>query len=429
MRSFLRVTSRAGRNVVDVGSGAGGPGLALHLARPDLTRDAGRAAAEAGLVSADGSRPAGDGRARVASCASCAKRARTRQLARRVVRRRVVARHAWRRRSGSRSERGSLAPRARCGSSWPASPPPQVEGWKATHDEALSLAAHRRRAPRGALRAFADERRSLRLSRDRESPARRGLHGRSLAALFDRLVLRRRIVSSGADRGGLGEWTGCATSKPSATEQPTFPSSYLGARRAAPIRTSFEACPGNLVWWGFFAAMTRSWCSTHRCTSSSAFAAPRHRPAAARGRRRRHGARRGRALSDRRSIPLERRRARSRRRGRSRGPVRAIRGSRRRHPRLALHRRRARGPPRRRPGRAKGADGRVARRSEIAIGVGPVGIERVGDRLIVNCVLDHALVIQKLDPSGAPASEPPIRIVQDGPIWSFAAQRGRAAGC
>jgi hypothetical protein len=62
-----------------------------------------------------------------------------------------------------------------------------------------------------------------------------------------------------------------------------------------------------------------------------------------------------------------------------------------------------------------------ARRSEIRMGTGPAAIERTGDRLIVNCVLDHALLIQKLDPSGKPAAEPPIRIVHDGPLWSFAA--------
>jgi hypothetical protein len=59
--------------------------------------------------------------------------------------------------------------------------------------------------------------------------------------------------------------------------------------------------------------------------------------------------------------------------------------------------------------------------SEVPVGAGPVAIERVGDRLIVNCLLDHTLVIQKLESSGAISTEPPIRIVHDGPFWSFAA--------
>jgi hypothetical protein len=61
-------------------------------------------------------------------------------------------------------------------------------------------------------------------------------------------------------------------------------------------------------------------------------------------------------------------------------------------------------------------------RREIPVGNGPTSLARVGDRLIVDCLLDHALVIQKLDAGGAPTADPPIRIVHDGPIWSFAAR-------
>jgi hypothetical protein len=64
-----------------------------------------------------------------------------------------------------------------------------------------------------------------------------------------------------------------------------------------------------------------------------------------------------------------------------------------------------------------------ARRRELPIGNGPARLQRLGDRLIVDCILDHALVIQRLDPGGAPAAEPPVRIVHDGPIWGFAAAR------
>jgi hypothetical protein len=61
-------------------------------------------------------------------------------------------------------------------------------------------------------------------------------------------------------------------------------------------------------------------------------------------------------------------------------------------------------------------------RFDVTVGNGPIRIERIGDRLVVDCLLDHALVIHKLEPSGALAPEPPIRIVHDGPIWSFAAK-------
>ncbi len=66
----------------------------------------------------------------------------------------------------------------------------------------------------------------------------------------------------------------------------------------------------------------------------------------------------------------------------------------------------------------------VGRRRDLVVGNGPIRMARVGDRLIIDCLLDHALVIQRLEPSGMPASEPPFRIVLDGPIWSFAAREG-----
>ena len=64
-----------------------------------------------------------------------------------------------------------------------------------------------------------------------------------------------------------------------------------------------------------------------------------------------------------------------------------------------------------------------APRGAMPIGNGPARIERVGDRLIVDCILDHALVIWRLAAGGRPAAEAPVRIVHDGPIWSFAAAR------
>jgi hypothetical protein len=51
---------------------------------------------------------------------------------------------------------------------------------------------------------------------------------------------------------------------------------------------------------------------------------------------------------------------------------------------------------------------------------GPVSLQFLGDFLAVDCLLDHALLFVKLDPTGAPSREPPLRIAHDGPIWSFA---------
>jgi hypothetical protein len=65
---------------------------------------------------------------------------------------------------------------------------------------------------------------------------------------------------------------------------------------------------------------------------------------------------------------------------------------------------------------------RVVSRQERFVGNGPVRIEEVGDRLIVDCLLDHALVVTKLERDGRLADEAPIRIAHDGPIWGFAAR-------
>jgi cytochrome c peroxidase len=70
----------------------------------------------------------------------------------------------------------------------------------------------------------------------------------------------------------------------------------------------------------------------------------------------------------------------------------------------------------------KGAE-RLVVHASTKIGNGPIRIERVGDALVVDCLLDHALVIVKLDATGTPSQAAPIRIVHDGPIWAFAARR------
>jgi hypothetical protein len=62
---------------------------------------------------------------------------------------------------------------------------------------------------------------------------------------------------------------------------------------------------------------------------------------------------------------------------------------------------------------------RIAARREIGTCRGPIRVMRVADRLIADCLLDHALVVHRLDASGAPSADPPVIIRHDGPIWGF----------
>ena len=70
-------------------------------------------------------------------------------------------------------------------------------------------------------------------------------------------------------------------------------------------------------------------------------------------------------------------------------------------------------------GNRRDAVGHMGTRREMGSCRGPIRAAKVADRLIADCVLDHRLVIHRLEPSGAPSAEPPIEIRHDGPIWSF----------
>jgi hypothetical protein len=69
-------------------------------------------------------------------------------------------------------------------------------------------------------------------------------------------------------------------------------------------------------------------------------------------------------------------------------------------------------------GPSKGDIEPVAWRHEIPIGHGPIRVARVGSLLIVDLLLDHALVVLRADEQGRPCGEL-ARIQHDGPIWSF----------
>jgi hypothetical protein len=61
---------------------------------------------------------------------------------------------------------------------------------------------------------------------------------------------------------------------------------------------------------------------------------------------------------------------------------------------------------------------KISHRHEKPIGRGPIGVARVGSLLLVNCLLEHAVVALRVDRDGR-AVGPPLRIQQDGPLWSF----------
>jgi hypothetical protein len=64
-------------------------------------------------------------------------------------------------------------------------------------------------------------------------------------------------------------------------------------------------------------------------------------------------------------------------------------------------------------------------RQEIAAGTGAFRVDRAGDRVIADSLLDHTLSLYPVDARGMPIEERVIRIHNDGPIWSFAAaERG-----
>ena len=69
-----------------------------------------------------------------------------------------------------------------------------------------------------------------------------------------------------------------------------------------------------------------------------------------------------------------------------------------------------------RPGRAP-PDHRV----DTPLCHGPVRVLRAGAAVVVNCLLDHAIVVRAVDGHGVPVAAGEVRIVHDGPMWGVAA--------
>ena len=61
----------------------------------------------------------------------------------------------------------------------------------------------------------------------------------------------------------------------------------------------------------------------------------------------------------------------------------------------------------------------IAERRDVLVGAGPVKLERIGSWLVVDCLLDHSLVILGVDADGFADPSPRATIEHDGPIWSF----------
>jgi hypothetical protein len=58
-------------------------------------------------------------------------------------------------------------------------------------------------------------------------------------------------------------------------------------------------------------------------------------------------------------------------------------------------------------------------RIDMPIGRGPLRVARVGQYVVVDCLLDHSLVVRRVDAKGVPVVAGEARIVHDGPIWGF----------
>jgi hypothetical protein len=69
----------------------------------------------------------------------------------------------------------------------------------------------------------------------------------------------------------------------------------------------------------------------------------------------------------------------------------------------------------------EGVAGPPESRADLPICHGPQRLLRISDALLVDCLLDHEIVLRKVDRRGFPVSEGEVRIVHDGPMWGMSA--------
>ncbi len=83
-------------------------------------------------------------------------------------------------------------------------------------------------------------------------------------------------------------------------------------------------------------------------------------------------------------------------------------------------------------GASKGGDPARApisfRRVDAAAGHGALRVARVGPYVVVDALLDHALLVRRVDAAGVPVTLGEARIVHDGPLWGFDAKEIPPAG-
>jgi hypothetical protein len=58
-------------------------------------------------------------------------------------------------------------------------------------------------------------------------------------------------------------------------------------------------------------------------------------------------------------------------------------------------------------------------RAEAKMCHGPFRVERTGDVVLVDCLLDHAIIVRNVDVRGFPQPDGEVRIVHDGPMWGL----------